>query len=144
MRLALRGPAHVLGLQFVRDANVQIATVLLVGFAAQASLDALAGLDGKYVWKVEDCLLPVCVLCVWTCGELYWLVACAEFNVKPGDHGVYVVGAANGKVEGDVKRQICDGALVQVEGEDRCWVCYDGFHVDCVDEWLGQCGVLQR
>jgi len=142
MRLALRRASHVLGLQLVRDANIQVSTVLLIRLTAEATLDALAGLDGQNVRQVEDGLLPVRVLCVRPCGELDWLVAGAELDVEPRYQGVHVVGAAHRQAEGGVEGQVGYGAFVQVEGQDCGWVCHDGFHVHRVDQWLGQGGVL--
>lgn len=118
--------------------------VVLVGGAGEHALDLLAGLDGEDVLEVEDGLLPVGVLGVGTGGELDGLVAGGELDVEPRDHGVDVVGAAHGEGEGELEGEVCDGAGVQVDGDDRSGVGDNGLELDGVDEGLGESGVLQR
>lgn len=140
---ALSRPAHIASLQLVVDSNVQIPPVLLAGLAVESADDLLAGLDGQDVLEVEDGLLPVCVLGVWACGELDWLVAGGKLDVEPGDQGVHVVGAADGELVWEAEGEILHLDGVEVEGDNREWVGDDGLHLDGVDEWLGQGGVLE-
>jgi hypothetical protein len=127
LALAADRAALVVGLSLVLETNVEVAGVVLVGGAREHALDLLAGLDGENVLEVENGLLPVCV-----------------FGVGTGDHGVDVVGAAHGEGEGELEGEVCDGAGVEVDGDDRGGVGDDGLELDGVDEGLGEGGVLQR
>jgi hypothetical protein len=144
LALAADRAALVVGLSLVLETNVEVAGVVLVGGAREHALDLLAGLDGENVLEVENGLLPVCVFGVGTGGELDGLVAGGELDVKPRDHGVDVVGAAHGEGEGELEGEVCDGAGVEVDGDDRGGVGDDGLELDGVDEGLGEGGVLQR
>lgn len=95
LAVALGDTTRVLRVHLVVDLDVEVSSVVLVGLAAEFTLDRLAGLDGKDVGQVEDGLFPVGVLGVWASAESYGLVASGELNVEPGDHGVDVVGAAD-------------------------------------------------
>lgn len=136
--------ALVLGRGLVSDSNVEIAAVVVVGSAGELALDLLAGLDGEDVLEVEDGLLPVGVLSVRAGGEADRLVAGGELDVEPRDHGVDVVGAAYGEVEGELESEVGDGAGVQVDGDDGRRVGDDGLELDGVDERLGEGAVLER
>lgn len=72
------------------------------------------------------------------------LVAGGEFDVKPGDERVHVVGAANGELEWEGKGEIGDGAGVEVEGKDRAWVGHDGFEFNGIDEGFGEGSEFER
>ena len=136
--------ARVGGRGLVGESDVEITAVVVVRRADELTVDLLAGLDGEDVLEVEDGLLPVGVLGVGTGGELDGLVAGGELDVEPRDHGVDVVGAAHGEGEGELEGEVCDGAGVQVDGDDRSGVGDNGLELDGVDEGLGESGVLQR
>lgn len=144
LALATDAAALVVGLSLVLEGDVKVAVVVLVGGTGEHALDLLAGLDGEDVLEVEDGLLPVGVLGVGTGGELDGLVAGGELDVEPRDHGVDVVGAADWEGEGELEGEVCDGAGVEVDGDDRSRVGDDGLELDGVDEGLGEGGVLQR
>lgn len=141
---AAGGAAVVVGLRLVVDRDVEVAAVVPVGLAGELTLDLLAGLNGENVLEVEDGLLPVGVLGVGTGGEADGLVAGGELDVEPCDHGVDVVGAADGEGEGQLEGQVGDSAGVEVEGEDGGRVGDDRLELDGVDQRLGEGGVLER
>jgi hypothetical protein len=76
----------------------------------------LSLLDRQHLPQVEDCLLPVGVLCVRASGEPDGFVAGSEVDVEPSDKGVYEVIAATVEREGRGKGEVGGRAGVQVEG----------------------------
>lgn len=143
LAVALGGPGDVLGLELIGDPDVEVAPVLRIGADVEAELDLLAVLDGKDVLKVEDGLLPVSVLGVGAGGEADGLVAGGEVDVEPRDKGVDEVVTLDGQVKFGGEGQVGNGASVEIEGEDRGGVGYDGLDVDGINEGLGQSRGLQ-
>ena len=141
---ALDGAALVGGRGLVGESDVEVTTVVVVGSACELTLDLLASLDGEDVLEVEDGLLPVGVLGVRASGEADGLVAGGELDVEPRDHGVNVVGAAHGEVEGKLESEVLNGAGVEVESDDGRGVGDNGLELDGVDKRLGEGGVLER
>lgn len=134
----------VVSLKFIRDLNIQIALVLLIGLVVQNTLDLLALLHGEDLAQVEDGLLPVSVLGVWAGGETDGLVAGGEVNVEPGDQGVDEIVAADVEGEGESKGEVGGGAGVEIEGYDCVRVCYDSLDLDGVNEGFGEGGGFER
>lgn len=135
---------HIFSVEFVRDGDVEVAVVLLARSGVEDTGDGLALFDGQDVLEVEDGLFPVGVLCVWAGGELDGLVAGGELNVEPGNDGVDEVAAADFEAVRTVEGEICDGAGVEVEGDDGGGVGDDSLDVDGVDEGLGHGGGFER
>jgi hypothetical protein len=137
-------PVHILRLELVRNLDVQIAVVLVTWPCVEHTGDGLALLNRQDVLEVKHCLFPVSVLCVGPCGELDGLVACSKLDVEPGNDGVDKVGTTDFETVGHVEGEVGDGARVEIEGENRRWVCDNGFDVDSVDEGLGHGGGFER
>ncbi|KFY20163.1 hypothetical protein V493_07733, partial [Pseudogymnoascus sp. VKM F-4281 (FW-2241)] len=110
--LALGLPCNVLGLELVRDLDVEVTRVLLVGLVDEDTLDLLALLHGQDLAQVEDGLLPVSVLGVWAGGEANGLVAGGEVDIEPRDEGVHEVVAAGLEDKGGGEGKVGDGAGV--------------------------------
>jgi hypothetical protein len=142
--MPLRHPHFILRLILVVNRDVQISPVAVIGSATQATGNLLASLDRQHVAEIEDGLLPVGVLCVWACGKSYRLVASRKLNVEPCDEGVDEVVAAHGKVERELECEIIGCASVEVECDDGGGISDNGFELDSVDKWFGECGHLQR
>ena len=138
------GAALVVGRGLVRESDVKVTAVVVVGRANELTLDLLAGLDSEDVLEVEDGLLPVGVLGVRAGGEADGLVASGELDVEPRDHGVDVVRAAHREGEGKLESEVLNGASVEVKGDDGRGVGDNGLELDSVDEGLGEGGVLER
>jgi hypothetical protein len=137
-------PVHVFRVELVVDGDVEITVVLLGGLVLEHTGDGLTLLDGQDVLEVEDGLLPVGVLCVGPSGELDGLVAAGKLDIEPGDQGVDEVVAADLNLVRKLECEICDCALVEVEGDDGGRVGDDGLDVNGVDKGLCQGSVLER
>lgn len=88
-------PVHVLGVELVRDADVEVAMVLLTRLVNDGAGDCLASLNSEDVLQVEDGLFPVGIFGVGAGREADGLVASGELNVEPGDECVDEVAAAH-------------------------------------------------
>lgn len=134
----------IFGLQLVVDSNVQVSSILLVWSASKLACDVFASLDSEDIGEIEDGLLPMCVFGVWTGAEAHGLVASGEFDVKPGNDRMHIVCSPHREVIRKLEVEVVGCAGVEVEGQDRAWICDDGLEFDSVDKWLGEGGKLKR
>ncbi|KAH3686400.1 hypothetical protein WICPIJ_002579 [Wickerhamomyces pijperi] len=76
--------------EIVGDLDIQVSWVLLVWSVVQGELDGFALLDIKNIFQVENGLLPVGVIGLWTCGEVNFVLLFAgwEPDIEPGDKTV--------------------------------------------------------
>lgn len=73
--LASRLSAHILRIELEGDIDIQISVVLLTGPVFYLPCYGFTFLDCEHVVKIEHCLLPVRVFCVWACRKANRLVA---------------------------------------------------------------------
>ena len=73
---------------------------------------------------------------VWAGRKTNGFVAGSKFNVEPGDKGMNKVIALNAEAERSSEGKIgwCDS--VEIESQDRAWICYKSFDFDCIDKWF--------
>lgn len=135
--MALRCPHWIFGHQLVRNLDVEIALVLVVGLVHEDAAYLFSLLHGQDFSEVEDGLFPVCVFGVRACGEADGFMACCEVDVEPGDEGMYEVVSSNIESEGRGESKVGGFAGVEVEGQDSSWISDHGFDFDSVHEWLG-------
>jgi len=135
---------HIVNVELVGDANVEIAVVFLAGFVLELAGDGVTLFDGQDILEIEDSLFPVRVLCVGAGGKANGLVAGGKLNIEPRDDGVNEVVATDLELVGFPESEVGDGAGVEVEGDDGRGVCDDGLDVDGVDERLRHGCRLER
>ena len=132
----------IFGHQLVRDLDVEVALVLVVGLVLEDAAYLLSLLYGQDFSEVEDGLLPVRVFSMRACGEADGFMACCEVDVEPGDQGMYEIISTDIKGERRGESKVGGFACVEIESEDSGWVSDHGFDFDSVNERLSQSGVL--
>lgn len=141
---ALGEACRVFSLEVVRDIDVKVTLVLVIGTVLKLAGNSLRLLNGENITQVEDSLFPVGVLGVGTSGKADWLVAGAELNVEPGNQGVNEVGALRNQTVRNTECEIGRGNSIQVECDDRARVGDQGLHLHSVDQRLGESDLLHR
>lgn len=86
----------------------------------------------------------MCVLGVWTGGELDGYMACCEVHIEPCDDGVDKVASLRVELEGRGEGELFGGDVVEIDGEDAAGVGDAGFHFDGVNEGFGEGAVFER
>lgn len=142
---AALGIAHRIGdVKFVRDVDVQISLVLVIGAVLEPTGDSLIFLNGEHIAQVENGLFPVSVLGVRASGETNGLVTGAELNVEPSNQCVDEVRTLGSELVGHTEGKVGRGNSVQVEGDDRARVSDQSLHLHGVNQGLGESDLLHR
>ena len=71
-------------------------------------------------------------------------MASCEINIKPSYQGMNEVVPPDVQSKRCFECQVCWCDCIEIERDDGSRICYYSFHFNGVDQWLGECGVLQR
>ena len=134
----------ICSVQLVIDLDVKITFVLCIWLVCQISCHTLTFLHCKYFAKIENSLLPVRIFGMWAGRESNRFVTGGKINVEPGDEGVNEIISLATETVGSGKGEFSSCDRVEIDCEYRTWISDKGFHLDCVDQWLGQSVVFHR
>lgn len=126
----------------IRDLDVEVALILIIGFVHEDASDLLSLLYSQDFSEIEDSLLPVGIFGMWTCRKADGFVACGKVDIEPGYQSMYEVISADIEGEGRGEGEVAGLASIKVECKNGSWVGNHSFDFDCVYKWLSQSCVL--
>jgi len=85
----------------------------------------------------------MCILGVWTGGELDGYMTCREVDIKPRDDRVDEITSLRMELEGGGESELFGGDVVEINGEDSAGVSDAGFHFNGVDKGFGEGAVFE-
>jgi len=106
---------RIIGGELVRDLDIQITLVLLVGLVLQHTSDLLSLLYRQHFSEIEDGLFPMSIFGVRTGRETDRLVASGEINVKPCNQGVDEIITTAIERKGGGESEIGSGAGIEIK-----------------------------
>ena len=125
-----------------RDSNVQVAMILLVGFALDFPGDCLSSANGQGLGKVENRLLPVCVATEGGRRKANRFVDLGKGTFEIGNQAMNVVVALCLELKGCLEVDVFLFACQNVEVQYRRRVGYDGLAINGIDNGLLESDIL--
>lgn len=127
-------PQMIICFKVVLDCDVKVTLLLLIWFTRQGASNLLALFNRQDFPQIKNCLLPMCISCMWASCKFYGLVACSEVDIKPGNEGMNEVAPAAIQDEWSLESQIRRGDGVKIDHEHCRGIGNTSLHFDGINK----------